>query len=410
MDACYPPGLLGVDEAVARLTALGRECLPPVEEVPLELALGRVLASDLFAPMDVPPETNSAMDGFACRHADLVVDGELALSQRIPAGTSPAPLRSGTAARIFTGAVLPAGADTVVMQEHCSYDDSRVTVNKVPEQGANVRPAGQDVARGQAVLAQGTRLSPPALGLAASLGVTALMVYRRVRVVLLCTGDELLDPGEQWRPGCIYNSNRPMLSALLATWGFEVIDLGKVTDTIADTKAGLELAVARGADVIISTGGVSVGDEDHVKAALQERGRLAFWRIAMKPGKPMAVGEVEGIPFLGLPGNPQSVFVTALILARPFLLARQGQRAVRPRALVVSAGFAHPKASDRDEYLRVQVREEAGGQVLVPHPQQSSGALGSAAWADGLALVPAHRTVEPGEPVSFLPFGWLDRE
>lgn len=404
---CYPPGLVGVDEAVARLVALGRERAPAVESLPLALAAGRVLAADLVAARDVPPEANSAMDGFAFRHADLPPSGELAISQRIPAGVAPSPLAAGTAARIFTGAILPAGADTVVMQEQCEYDAARLRLLSVPEAGANVRPAGQDVAAGAALLARGLRLGPAALGLAASTGLDALPVYRPLRVAILCTGDELLEPGEPWRPGCIYNSNRPLLDALLRGWGCGVVDLGRVPDSLAGTQAALERAVAAGVDVILSTGGVSVGEEDHVKAALLQRGRLDFWKVAIKPGKPVAVGEVEGVPFLGLPGNPQSVLVTALLLARPFLLARQGQAAVAPLSFAVAAGFARPRAADRREYVRVRLEAGAAGPCLRPHPQQSSGALQSAVWADGLALVEAGQPLQQGDAVTYLPYSGL---
>lgn len=406
-EACYPPGLLGVDAAIARLVALGRARRPATESVALAQAAGRVLAADLPAPLSVPPEANSAMDGIAFRHADLPPDARLTISQRIPAGVAPMPLHAGTAARIFTGAIIPAGADTVAMQEHCEFDGDCVQLRKIPEAGANVRPAGQDVAAGVTMLAQGSRLTPAMLGVAASAGVTQLEVFRPLRVAILCTGDELLEPGEPWRPGTIYNSNRPLLAALLRGWGCEVVDLGRVADTRAATEAVLGAAVATQADVIISTGGVSVGEEDHVRAALLARGQLEFWKVAIKPGKPVAVGDVEGVSFIGLPGNPQSVFVTALLLARPFLLARQGQAQVLPPAFPLPAGFARAKGGDRREYLRVQCREEAGELELRPHFQQSSGALLSAAWADGLALVEAGRVIAPGDLVPYLPFSGL---
>lgn len=398
-DACYPKGLLPVDEAIARLVALARTVSVAVETVPLTEAAGRVLAAEVVAGINVPPEANSAMDGIAFRHADLPPSGALPLSQRIPAGTAPSPLVPGTAARIFTGAVLPAGADTVAMQENCEFSGHQVRLLSVPAAGANVRPAGQDLAAGAVVLDGGQRLSPPALGLLASLGQASVAVFRRLRVAVLSTGDELLEPGEPWRPAAIYNSNRPMLAALLAGWGCSVIDLGRVADSQAATEAALERALAAGADVILSSGGVSVGEEDHVKAALLARGRLDFWKIALKPGKPVAVGEVGGVPFIGLPGNPQSVFVTALLLARPFLLARQGQAEVLPASFLLPAAFAR-HGGDRREYLRV--RREAAGLVL--HPQQSSGALASAVWADGLAVVDAGVTVSPGAALPFVPF------
>lgn len=407
-NACYPAGLLGVDEAVARLVALAREQRrPAVVSVALADAAGRVLAQDVVAPRDVPPEANSAMDGIAFRHADLPASAELRISQRLPAGVAPRPLEPGTAARIFTGAIIPPGADTVAMQEHCEFDGDLVRLQKVPAPGANVRPAGQDVAAGQVMLASGARLGAAALGLAASAGWVSLPVYRPLRVALLCTGDELLEPGEPWRSGAIYNSNRPLLIALLRGWGVDVVDLGKVADTAEATAAALARARASDADVIVSTGGVSVGEEDHVRAALERAGSLAFWRVAIKPGKPMAVGRLGDSVFLGLPGNPQSVFVTALLLARPFLLAAQGQAAVVPPVFPVAAGFATRKAGDRREYLRVRCEAGAAGLCLRPHPQQSSGALLSAAWADGLALVEAGVVVEEGAPLPFLPFAGL---
>lgn len=405
-DACCPPGLLGVDEAAARLVALARGRCPGTEVVPLAAAGNRVLAEDLLAPMPVPPEANSAMDGIAFRHADFPSTGTLRISQRIPAGVAPAPLEKGTAARIFTGAILPPGADTVAMQEHCEFTADSVRVRRIPGAGANVRPAGQDVARDALLLTRGTRLTPPALGLAAAAGLSQLEIYSALRVAILCTGDELLEPGESWRRGAIYNSNRPMLVQLLRGWGFEVIDLGKVPDSREATEAALTRAVATGADVIISTGGVSVGEEDHVRAALQQKGQLDFWKVAIKPGKPVAVGEVGGISFLGLPGNPQSVLITALVLARPFLLARQGRADVAAQALPVASAFAR-KAGDRREYLRVRLGEGPAGMELHLHPEQSSGALLSAVWADGLAMVEAGREVQVGDLVPFLPFSAL---
>lgn len=406
-DSCYPPGLIGVDDAIARLVALARLQSPAIETLPLAQAAGRVLAADIVAPRDVPPEANSAMDGVAFRHADLPAAGELRISQRIPAGVAPLPLEPGTAARIFTGAIIPPGADTVVMQEQCELTPDHVRLLKIPAPGTNVRPAGQDVAHGQPMLARGLRLTAAALGLAASAGLAALPVHMPLRVAILCTGDELLEPGEPWRSGSIYNSNRPMLAALLRGWGCDVIDLGKVADSLADTEAALARAAASGADVIISTGGVSVGEEDHVKAALIARGEIDFWKVAIKPGKPVAVGQLGNARFIGLPGNPQSVFVTALLLARPFLLARQGQSAVLPPSFVVAAGFERSRAADRREYLRVQLQEGGAGRTLLPHPQQSSGALLSAVWADGLALVEAGTRVQAGDSLPFLPLGVL---
>lgn len=401
--------MISVDAAVERLLVLARQHRPEIEQVALADAAGRVLAIDMIAAMDVPPEANSAMDGYAFRHADLAAAAALPVSQRIAAGQVPLPLQPGTAARIFTGAILPPGADTVVMQEQCDLAGTQVRLLKIPAAGANVRAAGQDVARGSVLLAAGTRITPPASGVLASLGITRVAVYRRLRVGVLSTGDELLEPGESWRAGAIYNSNRPLLTQLLAGWGFSVVDGGRVADTREDTLAALEKMHATGVDVIMSSGGVSVGEEDHVKAALQARGQLDFWRIAIKPGKPVAVGTLGAAAFLGLPGNPQSVFVTALVLARPFLLARQGQERVLPAVFQVPAGFARPRPGERNEYLRVRLEDAGGKTVLVPHPQQSSGALASAVWADGLAVVPAGTTVEKGQAIGFVPFSTFFR-
>lgn len=403
-EACYPPGMLGVDEAVDRLIGLARQRRPAIEVLPLAAAAGRVLATEVIATMNVPPEANSAMDGYAFQHADLAAGDSFMVSQRIAAGQMPLPLVQGTAARIFTGAILPAGADTVVMQEHCEFSEGRVRLLKVPEAGANVRAAGQDVACGSVVLTAGSRLVPAASGVIASLGITHVSVYRPLRVAILSTGDELLEPGEPWRPGAIYNSNRPVLAQLLAGWGCDVIDGGRVADSREATQAAFAEMLAAGAEVIISSGGVSVGEEDHVKAALQEKGCLDFWKIAIKPGKPVAVGEIGDASFLGLPGNPQSVFVTALLLARPFLLARQGQARVLPQAFPVAAGFERRKAGDRNEYLRVRLHSGADGLTLLPHPQQSSGALASAVWADGFSVIKAGAIVEMGQVIDFMPF------
>jgi molybdopterin molybdotransferase len=367
------------------------------ETVPLLDAAGRVLADELRAPIDVPPADNSAMDGYALRHADWPgADNELAVSQRITAGSSPAALAPGTAARIFTGAEVPPGADTVVMQERCEAADGAVRILELPAPGANIRPRGQDVRTGQAVLSPGRRLRAQDLGLAASLGLDRVPVYRPLRVAVLSTGDELVDPGRPLGPGQIYNSNRFTMHGQLAAWGFEVVDLGVARDDPGAVRDLLRRG-AEAADAVVTSGGVSVGEEDHVRDVVAALGRLDLWRIAVKPGKPFAFGAVGETPFLGLPGNPVSVFVTLLVIARPFLFACQGRRDLELRPSFRPARFAR-KASWREDYLRVR----DGGDGVQLYDNQSSGALFSTAWADGLVRQPAETAIEAGDPVEFL--------
>lgn len=402
--------LLPVDDAIARLLAAAdawRARQPGrIERLPLAEAAGRVLAEDVHAVVAVPPADNSAMDGYALRHADLAVAlaKGLPVSQRIPAGQAPQPLRPGTLARIFTGAMLPAGADTVVMQEDSEVLGERVRITVAVPLGANVRRAGEDVAAGSLVLAAATRLDAAQLGLLAAVGHGEAAVHPRLRVALLCTGDELAEPGRPLRPGQIPDSNRVVLRTLLRALDIELIDLGAVADTLDDTRAALRRARAADVALVISTGGVSVGEEDHVRAAVTAEGRLDLWKIALKPGKPLAFGALGDALFLGLPGNPQSVWVTFLVLGRPFLRRLQGEDAVLPRAIPLPAGFVRARPQGRREYLRVRLALTAeGGCHLVAHPHQGSGALSSAAWADGLALVEAGSTVAMGDLLPFLP-------
>lgn len=390
--------MLSVTEAIATLVqAAGR--LVGVEAIALIEGLGRTLAADVVATIDVPPADNSAMDGYALRHADWVdASGTLPLSQRIAAGSAPAPLTPGTAARIFTGAEIPAGADTVVMQEHCEGTDAGVRLLRLPEHGANIRRRGQDIVSGQRVLSAGHRLRPQDLGLAASLGVARVAVYRRLRVAILSTGDELVEPGEAAGPGRIYNSNRFTLQGQLTAWGFEAVDLGVVPDEPGAVRAAM-LRAAREADVIITTGGVSVGEEDHVKNVVADLGRLDLWRIAIRPGKPFAYGRVGDKPFIGLPGNPVSVLVTLLVVARPYLFACQGVTDTALHAVPHIAAFAS-EAGTREDYLRVRITP-AG---LEAFPNQSSGVLYSTAWGDGLVRQKVGQDIRAGERVDFLPW------
>lgn len=390
--------MLSVKEAIdALLSSAGPRV--GTERIDLLDGPGRMLAEDVVAAIDVPPADNSAMDGYALRYADWR-DAETALriSQRVTAGSVPAPLESGTAARIFTGAEVPDGADTVVMQERCEGGEDKVRILARPAAGANIRRRGQDLHVGQRVLAAGHRLRPQDLGLAASLGIARLSAYRRLRVAILSTGDELVEPGETAGPGQIYNSNRFTMSAQFAAWGFEVLDLGIARDRPEAVRDKLLHAAAE-ADVIVASGGVSVGEEDHVKDVVASLGSLDLWRIAIKPGKPFAFGRVLDTPFIGLPGNPVSVFVTLLIVARPFLFACQGAAETMPRATTGTARFSK-SGSTREDYLRVRSTAEG----LEQFPNQSSGVLYSTCWGDGLVRQKVGEDIHAGDPVEYLPY------
>lgn len=388
--------LIPVEEALQRLLAMADQGVSlEQEEVPLDEADGRVLSSDLLAPLDLPPWPNSAMDGYALRHADW--QGKpLPVSQRILAGQAPEPLLPGTCARIFTGAPLPDGADTVEMQENVELRDGHVYFVQPLGLGQHVRLQGQEVRAGEQVLAAGSRMGPVELGLAASLGYARLMVWRRVRVSLVSSGDELVEPGLPLAPGQIYNSNRRLLMAWLRRVGCEVRDAGIMPDDPQRTREILAAQV--GSDLILSTGGVSVGEADFLGQVLREEGELELWKLAIKPGKPLTCGRFRGIPVLGLPGNPASTLVTFALLARPYLLRRMGVRDVAPRMIEVPAGFSWPKPGTRREYLRARLED---GQAII-HPNQSSGVLRSAAWADGLVEIREGRTLVEGEPVRFV--------
>ncbi|WP_281718050.1 molybdopterin molybdotransferase MoeA [Pandoraea apista] len=394
-----------LDAVLAAARPLGRR-----ETVDTLAANGRVLAADVIATLDVPPMDTSAMDGYAVRVADLRgAETVLPVSQRIPAGHAPEPLASGTAARIFTGAPVPQGADAVVMQEQCEVrDDGSVVIRHAPAEGEFVNRQGADIRRDSVVLAAGTRLGAPALGLAASVGIAKLEVSRRLRVAVFFTGDELTMPGETLRAGSIYNSNRFVLRSLLENLGCEMTDYGIVPDNLAATRAILRDA-ARANDLIITSGGVSVGEEDHVKPAVEAEGRLNLWQIALKPGKPLAYGEVnraggETAHFLGLPGNPVSSFVTFLLFVRPFILRLQGAADVTPRRIAMRADFTQTKADRRNEFVRARINAHGG---LDAFPNQSSAVLTSTVWGDGLIDNPPGHRIEAGQTVAFLPFSDL---
>ena len=405
------PPLLTLDEALALLTgAIRPTAADEAESLSTFDALGRVLAEDVRSTLDVPPADNTAMDGYALRCADVPAEGTvLWVSQRIPAGTPPQPLQPGTAARIFTGGQVPLGADAVVMQEQCDAVDGAVRINAAPQPGQWIRRRGEDVANGAVVLERGIRLTPQALGMAASVGAASLKVARRPRVALFSTGDELVMPGEPLKPGAIYNSNRYTLRALIQALGCDCTDLGIVPDRLEATREALRLA-ADGHDLIVTSGGVSVGEEDHLKPAVEAEGRLDLWQIAIKPGKPLAFGEVRRASggnawFLGLPGNPVSSFITFLLAVRPVLLCLQGARDWAPRTIAMRADFDWPKPDRRREFLRVR-RNEAGGLDLFPN--QSSGVLTSTVWGDGVVDNPSGQAISRGDTVRYLPFSeWL---
>ncbi|AMO99956.1 molybdenum cofactor synthesis domain protein [Collimonas arenae] len=405
--------MLDVAAALQVLLATERPLLTggAIELLPTLAANGRMLAEAQTSHLNVPPADNTQMDGYAVRAVDCASGAaRLPVSQRIPAGHVGAPLQPGTAARIFTGAMIPAGADAVVMQEMCEADGEAVLVKHAPAVGEWVRRAGEDIRNGSVILAAGTRLRPQHLGLAASVGLEKLPVLRKLRVAMFFTGDELAMPGEPLKPGAIYNSNRFVLRGLLENLGCAITDYGIVPDNLQATREALRLA-AQEHDLILTSGGVSVGEEDHVKPAVEAEGRLNMWQIAMKPGKPLAFGEVHRAAggtafFIGLPGNPVSSFVTFLIFVRPFILHQQGAAvdALAPQTIPMRADFNWPKADRRREFLRVKINA-AGGLDLFPH--QGSGVLTSTVWGDGLVDNPPGKTIANGDMLHFLPFAAL---
>jgi molybdopterin molybdotransferase len=403
----HKPQLLGLDEAIERILAcVAAPGAGSSETVSTFAARGRFLAEDVRSQIDVPPADNSAMDGYALRAADVARPGTvLPVSQRIVAGSIGAPLATGTAARIFTGAQIPAGADAVVMQEQCTALDGSVRVDATVAAGDSIRRRGEDVERGARVLAAGLRLTPQAVGMAASVGAATLRVARQPRVALFSTGDELREPGNALSLGAIYDANRYTLRALLLGLGAQVSDLGILADKPEVVRAALG-AAANTHDLVLTSGGMSTGEEDHVKAAVEALGKLHFWRLAIKPGRPVAMGQIGRVPFIGLPGNPVAVMVTFLLLARPLMLLLAGANDPGPKLYRVRAGFDYKKRPNRTEYVRARlVRDSEGNWIAEKFARDGAGILTSMVESDGLAEIAEGVTkLEPGMTVDFLPF------
>lgn len=399
--------LLSFSDAKATLLASAR-VLTDVESVDLAWAYGRVLAEDLISPMTVPPFSNAAMDGYALRAADAAEPGaRLPVMQRVAAGDVARPLAPGGAARIFTGAEVPEGADCVVMQEDCEVDGDAVIVRQSPSRGQHVRLRGSDLAEGKVLLTAGERLSAAALGLAASVGIGEVRVFRRLKAAIFFTGSELVMPGQPLPPGHIYNSNRYVMRGFLHELGVDIVDLGIVADDREATRAALRRAAAE-ADLILTSGGMSVGEEDHVIGAVQAEGHIDVWKIAAKPGKPLAFGGVAGegreVAFVGLPGNPVAVWSSLLTLVAPFIRRCQGLVRIEAERQRLRADFSYALRGNRLEFVRVR-RNGKGGLDL--YPTQDSAVISSAVWADGVAAIPAGTTILPGDMVEYLPGpGW----
>ncbi len=406
-DGCDRPGdqLVPYQEAVDRLLQQA-QVLTETLTLPVTETLGYVLAEDVQSSINVPPADNSAMDGYAVRSSDLATDStkQLTVAQRIPAGSTGEPLQAGTAARIFTGAVIPEGADAVVMQEQVERDGDRITINAQIRPGQNIRRAGEDIQQAAVILEQGCRIRAPEMGLAASIGYGELKVRRPLRVGIFFTGDELVEPGQKLAPGQIYDSNRYTLNGLLKSLGCDIVDLGIVGDTLEQTNDALKQAAAT-ADLIISCGGVSVGDEDHVRISLEQLGELFMWKLNIKPGKPLAFGSIDATPFIGLPGNPVSVFATYCLFVSPFIKKMQGRSNLSVPVLQVRADFDWPRPDKRKEFLRARLHiDETHNPSATIYPNQGSGVLTSTSWADGFVIINEGQSIKSGDMVDYLSF------
>jgi molybdopterin molybdotransferase len=405
MNRCDTSPLLAYHEALDQLT----ESIASADRIvdkPLLQALGAVLAQSIESHIDVPGCAMSAMDGYAINTADLAARGptNLPVSQRIAAGGVAETLAPGTAARIFTGAPVPHGADAVIMQEQVQHHSQGICFESRPKSGNNVRPAGNDIRRGTTILSKGCRLRAQDIGLAASVGLQTLPVFAPIRVGIFFTGNELVEPGETLAIGKIYDSNRYTLHGLLETMGCEIIDLGLVGDSLEATREAM-LRAATQADLVVTTGGVSVGEEDHVRIAIEQLGELRLWRLGIKPGKPLAYGQIHDTAFMGLPGNPVSVFATFCLFVCPVIQIMQGRDWHKPIALPLRADFDWPKPDSRREFLRARLAVDADQQTRVQiYPNQDSGVLTSTVWADGFVEIAENQTVNAGETVNYLPF------
>jgi len=400
--------MLSVDEALKKIL---QQVKPTeiCERVSIDKAIGLILAEDQYSAIDVPPADNSAMDGYALNTNALSEDENtsLAVSQTITAGDIALPLANNTAARIFTGAEIPEGADAVVMQEQCERNQDKVSVPKLVSPGNNIRRRGQDIKSNSRILSKGRRLQAQDCGLLASIGLTTVPVFRRLRVAILSTGDELVEPGQELKKGQIYNSNRYLLKGLLTQLGWDIDDFGVIGDNLDETKACLEKATT--ADCIISTGGVSVGEEDYIKQAVTELGDLALWRIALKPGKPLAFGHIKHTPFFGLPGNPVSTFLTFLLFVKPFLTVLQGQHYKPAEMMSYRANFSNKANPKRQEYIRVSINYNEGS--VDKFSNQSSGVLSSVVQSDAFAVIPVNTTIAIGDEINIIPFNhFLNRD
>jgi molybdopterin molybdotransferase len=375
------------------------------EIVSLTKALNRILAVDIFSQINVPPADNSAVDGYALKLEDYIANQSMRISQRIPAGHAPKPLEENTVARIFTGAHIPKGANCVVMQENIILNDEQthISISEALKTGQNIRPMGQDIQTGSCILNKGIVLTPQRLGLIASIGIAEISVYKPLKIAILSTGDELVEPGQAVKEGQIYNSNRYLLNGFLRSLNFEIMDFGVIPDNFDTTLAALQKAAAE-SDVVITTGGASVGEEDYVQSAIKTLGTVDFWKVAIKPGKPVMLGSIKDTPILGLPGNPGAVFVTFMILARPFLLHQQGLTNTQAKPYSLPISFDIKKAGKRREFIRVRRSLE---NTLELHPNQSSGMLSSASWAEGLAIIMEDTAPQKGDLVDFIPFDTL---